>query len=254
MYVLSVCLLQKRARSLELAPDQIRNQLVFNNPQQHAFRGGAQPGDPSFFNSYSSNENSFYREQQRLPSFTGSSTNLDKQFVAGQQISATTYKPTLFLPRHQQQNQFQYEHGQQQATHNSPIFQAPSQQRGASIEVFPSVSLSNSFPAQPPPPQQTFNNAFHPPQQTFNNAFQHPQDPRFYNNAQTQQANVFRQPNPSQFTNQAANFQHGQQLQEQNRRNGVADSRIHANQVPNSSYSRVNLHGPFGGQSFVHYK
>jgi hypothetical protein len=223
---------------------------VFNNPQQHAFRGGAQPGDPSFFNSYSSNENTFYRDQQRLPSFTGSSANLDKQFVAGQQISATTYKPTLLLNRHQQQNQFQYQHGQQQATHNSPIFQAPSQQRDASssLEVFPSISLSNSFLAQPPPPQQTLNNAF-----------QYPQDPRFYNNAQTQQSNVFRRPNPNQFNNQAANFQHDQQLQEQNRRNGVADPRIHANHVPNSSYngrtySRVNLHGPFGGQSFVQYK
>jgi hypothetical protein len=239
MYVLSVCLLQKRARSLELAPDQIRNQVVFNNPEQHTFRGGAPSGDPSFFNSYSRHENTFYRDQQQLPSFTGSSTNLDKQFVPGQQFRATTYKPTLVLHRNQQQNQFQHQQGQQQGTHNSPIFQIPAQQRDASssIEIFPSISLANSFLGQHPQPQQTFNNAFQQPQ---------PQDYRLYNNAQTQQSNVFHQPNPNHFNNQAINFQNHQQLQEHNRRNGVADSRIYSNQVPNSR--------PISRQSFLQYK
>lgn len=251
MYVLSVCLLQKRARSLELAPEQIRNQLVFSNPEQQqlSFRGAAPPGDPSLFNNYNNNQNTFYQDQQQFPSFTGSSTNLDKQFVPGQQISATTYKPTFLLNRLQQQNQLQYQQGQQQGIHNSPIFQAPPQQRDASspIEIVPSISLSNSFLGPPPPPQQTFNNAF---QQ---------QDPRFYTNTQTQQSNVFLQPSPNHFNNQALNFQHHQQLQEHNRRNSVAESRIYANHVPNSNnngrtYSRVSFHGPSGGQSFVRYK
>jgi hypothetical protein len=265
MYVLSVCLLQKRARSLELAPDQIRNQLVFNNPEQQlSFGRGTPSGDPSFFNNYYNNDNTFYRDQQQLSSFIGSSTNLDNQFVPGQQIRATTYKPTFDTHRLQQQNQLQHQQNQlyqqrqqqqqqqqQQQTHNPFSFQTPTQQRGVSspIEIVPSVSLSDSFLGPPLPPQVTYNNAF-----------QQPQDPRYYNNLQTQQPNAFQQPSASHFNNQAINFQHQQQQpQQQNRRNSVADSRVYPNQVSNYNnngrpFSRVGFHGPSGGQTFVQYK
>jgi predicted secreted protein len=261
MYVLSVCLLQKRARSLELAPDQIRNQLVFDNPEQHSFRGGAPSGEHSFFNNHynnnnnNNNGNTFYRDQQQLSSFTGSSTNLDKQFASGQQILATTYKPTFNLHRLHQQSQLELQQRQQPEIHSSLPFQAPTRQRDSSpsIEIVPSISLSDSF-----------NRESLPSQQTYNNAFQQTQDPRYYRNQQTQQ-NAFLHTNPHHFNNQAINFQqhqqqlqlqHQQLLQEQNRRNGVAESRVYNNQVPNSYnngryFNRFNFHGPSEGRPFV---
>jgi len=260
MYVLSVCLLQKRARSLELAPDQIRKQLVFDNPEQHSFGGGTPSGEHSFFNNHYNNGNTFYRDQQQPSSFTGSSTNLDKQFVSGQQIQATTYKPTFNLHGLHLQNQPGLQHRQQPEIQTSLSPQAPTHQRHSSpsIEIVPSVSLSDSFNRESPPSQQTHNNAF-----------QQPHDPRYYRNQQTQQHNAFLQTNPHYFNNQAINFQQRQQqqqlqlqlqqqqlLQEQNRHNKVAESRVYANQVPNNHndgryFSRFSFHGPSGGHSFV---
>jgi hypothetical protein len=223
---------------------------VFNNPeqQQHSFGGGTPPAGPSFFNNYYNNDNTFYRnqQQQQLPSFTGSSTQVDKLFVPGHQIRATTYKPTFNLQRLQQQpnlvQQHQLQQRQQQATHNSFSFQTPTQHRdvSSSIELVPSISVSDYFLGQPPPPQQTYNNAI-----------QQPHGSQFHN-AQTQQ------PSPNNFNNQAINFQRHQQeqqqLQEHNRRNSV----VYTNQFPNNnngrSFSRVSFHGPPGGQPFVQYK
>jgi len=261
MYFLSVCLLQKRARSLELAPDQIRKQLVFDNPEQHSFGGGTPSGEHSFFNNHYNNGNTFYRDQQQLSSFTGSPTNLDKQFVSGQQIQATTYKPTFNLHGPHLQNQPGLQHRQQPEIQTSFSSQAPTHQRQSSpsIEIVPSVSLSDSFIRESPPLQQTYNNAF-----------QQPHDPRYSRNQQTQQHNAFLQNSPNHFNNQAINFQQQQQqqqqqlqlqlqqqqlLQEQNRHNKVAESRVYANQVPNNHngryFSRFSFHGPSGGQSFV---
>jgi hypothetical protein len=244
--VLSVCLLQKRARSLELAPDQIRNQPVFNNPeqqQQHSFVGGTPPAGPSFFNNYYNNDNTFYRDQQLLPSFTGSSTDVDKHFAPGHQIRATTYKPTFNLHRlqqpYQQQNIVQQHQQRQQGTHNSFSFQTPTQQRdvSSSFEVVRSISVPDAFLGQPPPPQQTYSNAI-----------QQPHGPQFYN-AQTQQAS------PNNFNNQAINFQHQQQqLQDYNRRNSVVYTNQFANNNNGRSSSRVSFHGHPTGQSFVQYK
>ena len=266
MYVLSVCLLQKRARSLELAPDQIRKQLVFDNPEQHSFGGGTPSGEHSFFNNHYNNGNTFYRDQQQLSSFTGSSTNLDRQFVSGQQIQATTYKPTFNLHGPHLQNQPGLQHRQQPEIQTSFPSQAPTHQRHSSpsIEIVPSVSLSDSFIRESRPSQQTYNNAF-----------QQPHDTRYYSNQQTQQHNAFLQTNPHHFNNEAINFQQQQQLQqqqqqqqqlqqlqqqqllqEQNRHSKVAESRVYANQAPNNHnngryFSRLNFHGPSGGQSFV---
>jgi hypothetical protein len=260
MYVLSVCLLQKRARSLELAPDQIRKQLVFSNPEQHSFGGGAPSGEHSFFNNHYNNGNTFYRDQQQLSSFTGSSTNLDKQFASGQQILATTYKPTFNLHRLHQQNQHELQQRQQPEIHNSFSSQAPTHQReySPSIEIVPSVSLSDSFIRESPPSQQTYNNVF-----------QQPQGPRYYKNQQAQQQNAFPQTSPHHFNNQAFNLQQQQQhqqqphqlqqqqlLQQQNRRNFVAESRVYANQVPSNHnngryFNPFSFHGPAGGQTFV---
>jgi hypothetical protein len=256
MNVLSVCLLQKRARSLELAPDQIRKQLVFGNPEQHSFGGGAPSGEHSFFNNHYNNGNTFYRDQQQLSSFAGSSANLDKQFATGQQILATTYKPTFNLQRLHQQNQPELQQRQQPEIHTSFTSQAPTHQRNSSpsIEIVPSVSLSDSFIRESPPSQLTYNNVF-----------QQPQDPRYYKNQQAQQQNAFPQTSPHHFNNQAINLQQQRQqqqlqqqqlLQEQNRRNFVAESRVYANQVPNNHnngryFSRFSFHGPAGGQTFV---
>jgi hypothetical protein len=247
LYVLSVCLLQKRARSLELAPDQIRNQLVFNNPQQqqqqqHSLGGGTPPAAPSFFNNHYNTDNTFYKDQQ-LPSFTGSSTDVDRHFIPGHQIAATTYKPTFNLPRLQQQNLVQQHHQRQHGTHNSFSFQAPTQQRdvSSSFQVIPSISISESFLNQPPPPPP-------PPQQTYSNASQQPRGPQFYN-AQTQQASSH------SVNNQAINFQHQQQqqLQDYNRRNGAVYTNQFANNSGRSS-GRVTFHDHPAGQPFVQYQ
>ena len=173
MYV--CCLLQKRARSLELAPEQTRNQqLVFNNPEQ--LRGG----DPSFFNNYFNSDNTFFKEQQfpSSSSLTGSSSNLDVQSLSGQNLRATTYKPTVNL--HRQQNhpqignqnhnhqQFHHQQRQPQASQTQLVAQPPP--RDVPVEIVPSITLADtSFIGQPPPP----------PQQGFDNGFQQAQERSF---------------------------------------------------------------------------
>ena len=186
------CMLQKRARSLELAPEQTRNQqLVFNNPEQ--LRGGVPSGDPSF-NNYFNSDNTFFRNQQQFPSssLTGSPSNLDIQSLPGQNIRATTYKPTL--NNHRQQNQQQQIHNQNynhqqfqhqqsnqlrqpQASQTSFVTQPLQRDPSSSVEILPSITLADTtFIGQPPPP----------PQQAFDSNFQQVQE-RSFNTAQAQQ-------------------------------------------------------------------